>query len=177
VRGGEVDVATGRPSARAAGGACLLLAPATLTRSIGAPLPPAALGYLAVTRIALLRFAVAAIAGLLPLVLYATRFRAENGTFALSQVDAASEYVWAPGSSLNRMPGGAIRNNDLARSFALHASGAAGPYIRSSRTPDSCVLPVVPVACPAAAPALTRTRLPARRRGEDDRRRSPVRCR
>ncbi len=40
-----------------------------------------------------------------------------NGTWQ----DAASEYVWAPGSSLNRLPGGAIANNDLARSFALHA--------------------------------------------------------
>jgi hypothetical protein len=145
----------GRPSARAAGGACLLLALAALTRSVGVPLLLAALGYLAVTRIGLLRFAVAAVAGLLPLALYATWVRAESGTFALSQVDgvslwartmtfadcgkirppaaeaplcpngthmdAASEYVWAPGSSLNRMPGGAIRNNDVARSFALHA--------------------------------------------------------
>ena len=40
-----------------------------------------------------------------------------NGTWK----DAASEYVWAPDSSLNRMPGGADANNDLARSFALHA--------------------------------------------------------
>jgi hypothetical protein len=126
----------GRPSARAAGGACLLLALAALTRSVGVPLLLAALGYLAVTRIGLLRFAVAAIAGLLPLALYATWVRAEDGTFALSQVDgvslwawtmtfadcdkirppaaeaplcpngtdvdAASEYVWAPGSSLDR---------------------------------------------------------------------------
>jgi hypothetical protein len=149
---------SGRPSARAAGGACLLLALAALTRSVGTPLLLLVLGYLAVARVGRRRFAVAAIAGLLPLALYAAWFRAENGTFALSQVDgvslwartmtfadcdkikppaaeaplcpngthvdAASEYVWAPGASLNRMPGGAIRNNDLARSFALHAIAA-----------------------------------------------------
>lgn len=37
-----------------------------------------------------------------------------NGTV----VDAASEYVWAAGASLNRLPGGRFANNDLARSFA-----------------------------------------------------------
>jgi hypothetical protein len=83
----------GRPSARAAGGACLLLALAALTRSVGVPLLLAALGYLAVTRIGLLWFAVAAIAVLLPLALYATWVRAESGTFALSQVDGVS--LWA----------------------------------------------------------------------------------
>ncbi|MFC0556682.1 phospholipid carrier-dependent glycosyltransferase [Planotetraspora thailandica] len=43
-----------------------------------------------------------------------------NGTMA----DAASEYVWAPGASLNVLPGGRFANNDLARSFALHAIAA-----------------------------------------------------
>ncbi|WP_248964276.1 hypothetical protein [Sphaerisporangium perillae] len=35
--------------------------------------------------------------------------------------DAASEYVWDPGASLNRLPGGRDGNNDLARSFAVRA--------------------------------------------------------
>ncbi|MET8145515.1 hypothetical protein ABZU32_34880 [Sphaerisporangium sp. NPDC005288] len=35
--------------------------------------------------------------------------------------DAASEYVWDPAASLNRLPGGRDGNNDLARSFALRA--------------------------------------------------------
>jgi hypothetical protein len=145
----------GRPSARAVGGACLLLALAALTRSVGLPLLLLVLCYLAVRRIGLRRLAVAAVTGLSPLILYASWYQAEHGRFALSGVDgvslwartmtfadcgrikpppaeaplcpngtwrdAASEYVWAPGSSLNRMPGGAVVNNDLARSFALHA--------------------------------------------------------
>ncbi|MEW1844003.1 hypothetical protein AB0392_39165 [Nonomuraea angiospora] len=40
-----------------------------------------------------------------------------NGT----KVDAASEYVWAPGASLNRLPGDRFTHNDLARSFAIDA--------------------------------------------------------
>ncbi|MEW9552420.1 hypothetical protein [Nonomuraea sp. NPDC050783] len=40
-----------------------------------------------------------------------------NGTKA----DAASEYVWAPGASLNLLPGGRFAHNDLARSFAVRA--------------------------------------------------------
>jgi hypothetical protein len=40
-----------------------------------------------------------------------------NGTVA----DAASEYVWAPAASLNRLPGDRFTHNDLARAFALNA--------------------------------------------------------
>ncbi|MCK2213401.1 hypothetical protein MF672_006275 [Actinomadura sp. ATCC 31491] len=40
-----------------------------------------------------------------------------NGT----RTDAASEYVWAPGSSLNLLPGDRFTHNDLARSFAIEA--------------------------------------------------------
>ncbi|MGI5271348.1 phospholipid carrier-dependent glycosyltransferase [Nonomuraea sp. CA-218870] len=43
-----------------------------------------------------------------------------NGTV----VDAASEYVWAPGASLNLLPGDRFAHNDLARSFALRAIAA-----------------------------------------------------
>ncbi|GII79874.1 hypothetical protein Sru01_48560 [Sphaerisporangium rufum] len=43
-----------------------------------------------------------------------------NGTV----VDAASEYVWAPGAALNRLPGDRFSHNDLARSFALRAIAA-----------------------------------------------------
>jgi hypothetical protein len=144
-----------RPSARAVAGAGFLLALATLTRSVGAPLLLLVLCYLAVRRIGRRRFAVAAATGLLPLVLYASWYKAEYGAFTPSGVDgvslwartmtfadcgrirpprdeaalcpngswqdAASDYVWAPDSSLNRMPGGLGANNGLARSFALHA--------------------------------------------------------
>ncbi|MEV4076986.1 hypothetical protein [Nonomuraea fuscirosea] len=40
-----------------------------------------------------------------------------NGTV----VDAASEYVWAPGASLNRLPGSAFAHNAQARDFAERA--------------------------------------------------------
>lgn len=40
-----------------------------------------------------------------------------NGTVT----DAASEYVWAPGSSLNLLPGDRFAHNGLARSFAVNA--------------------------------------------------------
>ncbi|MFF3441945.1 hypothetical protein [Streptosporangium sp. NPDC002721] len=48
-----------------------------------------------------------------------------------SRQDAASEYVWAADSAINRMPGG-FGNNDLAREFAVRAI-AAQPfdYVRS----------------------------------------------
>ncbi|GLY77713.1 phospholipid carrier-dependent glycosyltransferase [Actinoallomurus iriomotensis] len=145
----------GRPSARAAAGAGLALAAAALTRSAGLPLLLLVLLYLAVRRIGVRRFAAAAVAGLLPLALFAGWYRADNGRFALSgtdgvalwartmtfadcrriqpppdeaalcpngtRQDAASEYVWDPRSSLNRVRGGAAANNDLARSFALRA--------------------------------------------------------
>ncbi len=35
--------------------------------------------------------------------------------------DAASEYVWAPDSAINRAPGGLAGNNDRARAFAVRA--------------------------------------------------------
>ncbi|MBO2454159.1 phospholipid carrier-dependent glycosyltransferase [Actinomadura barringtoniae] len=148
----------GHPSPRAAAAAGLLLAMAALTRSVGLPLLLLVLAYLVARRIGWSRLAIAALAGLLPLILYASWYEAENGKFTLSGVDgvslwartmtfadcdrirppqpeealcpngswqdAASEYVWAPDSSLNRMPGGAAADNDLARSFALHAMAA-----------------------------------------------------
>ncbi|MBC6460951.1 hypothetical protein [Actinomadura sp. HBU206391] len=138
--------------AGAAGGA--LLALATLTRTIALPLLGLALLYLAARRVGRRRLAVAAGAGLLPLVLYAGWYDMEYGRFTLvsgdgvalwartmtfadcaqikpppaeaalcpngSWQDAASEYVWAPDSPINRMPGGRA-NGDLARSFAVRA--------------------------------------------------------
>jgi hypothetical protein len=145
----------GRPSARAAAMASALLALAALTRSVGVALLLLMLVYLAVRRVGVRRLAAAVVAGTLPLVLYASWYDAEHGTFALSGVDgvslwartmtfadcavirpspdeaalcpsgtrqdAASEYVWAPDSPINRMAGGLTANNALARSFALHA--------------------------------------------------------
>ncbi|GAA4578185.1 hypothetical protein GCM10023194_00400 [Planotetraspora phitsanulokensis] len=42
-------------------------------------------------------------------------------------VDAASEYVWAPGASLNLLPGDRMDHNDEARAFAIRAI-AAQPF-------------------------------------------------
>jgi hypothetical protein len=69
-----------------------------------------------------------------------------NGTV----VDAASEYVWAPGASLNRLPGDRFSHNDLARSFALRAI-AAQPfdYLREVVKDTSLTFAWTPVAHPA----------------------------
>ncbi|MEV4393232.1 hypothetical protein [Nonomuraea sp. NPDC049607] len=68
-----------------------------------------------------------------------------NGTVA----DAASEYVWAPGASLNRLPGDRFAYNDLARSFALRAI-AAQPldYLREVARDTSLAFTWQPVAHP-----------------------------
>ncbi|GAA3107740.1 phospholipid carrier-dependent glycosyltransferase [Streptosporangium carneum] len=66
-----------------------------------------------------------------------------------SVVDAASEYVWAPGSSLNKLPGDRFSHNDLARSFALRAI-AAQPldYLREVVRDTSLTFAWTPVAHP-----------------------------
>ncbi|MEU4409506.1 hypothetical protein AB0F88_33765 [Streptosporangium sp. NPDC023963] len=76
-----------------------------------------------------------------------------NGTV----VDAASEYVWAPGASLNRLPGGRFAHNDLARSFALRAI-AAQPldYLREVARDTALTFAPTPVRHPLrVSPALT----------------------
>ncbi|MFC4116706.1 hypothetical protein [Nonomuraea zeae] len=69
-----------------------------------------------------------------------------NGTV----VDAASEYVWAPGSSINLLPGDRFRHNDLARSFALRVI-AAQPldYLREVVRDTSIAFSWTPIAHPA----------------------------
>lgn len=68
-----------------------------------------------------------------------------NGTV----VDAASEYVWAPGASLNRLPGDRFGHNELARSFALRAI-AAQPfdYLREVAEDTALAFAWTPVAHP-----------------------------
>ncbi|MGW3363872.1 hypothetical protein ACWDOR_13090 [Streptosporangium canum] len=68
-----------------------------------------------------------------------------NGTV----VDAASEYVWAPEASLNRLPGDRFGHNGLARSFALRAI-AAQPfaYLREVAKDTSLAFAWTPVAHP-----------------------------
>ncbi|MEV1179349.1 hypothetical protein AB0J09_64340, partial [Nonomuraea sp. NPDC049784] len=68
-----------------------------------------------------------------------------NGTV----LDAASEYVWDPGASLNRLPGDRFAHNDLARSFALRAI-AAQPldYLREVVRDTSLAFTWEPVAHP-----------------------------
>ncbi|NUP02288.1 MAG: hypothetical protein HOW59_30635 [Nonomuraea sp.] len=75
-----------------------------------------------------------------------------NGTV----VDAASEYVWAPGASLNRLPGDRFSHNDLARSFALRAI-AAQPldYLREVVRDTSLAFTWQPVAHPRRVSAAT----------------------
>ncbi|MQY02130.1 hypothetical protein [Actinomadura macrotermitis] len=64
------------------------------------------------------------------------------------QQDAASEYVWAAGSPINRMPGG-FANNDKARSFALRAI-AAQPldYLQAVLSDTSLAFAWTPIAHP-----------------------------
>ncbi|GAA3261466.1 phospholipid carrier-dependent glycosyltransferase [Nonomuraea helvata] len=68
-----------------------------------------------------------------------------NGTV----LDAASEYVWDPRASLNRLPGDRFAHNDLARSFALRAI-AAQPldYLREVVRDTSLAFTWEPVAHP-----------------------------
>ncbi|MEV0236715.1 phospholipid carrier-dependent glycosyltransferase [Nonomuraea sp. NPDC050786] len=68
-----------------------------------------------------------------------------NGTV----LDAASEYVWDPRASLNRLPGDRFVHNDLARSFALRAI-AAQPldYLREVARDTSLAFTWKPVAHP-----------------------------
>ncbi|XVQ81968.1 phospholipid carrier-dependent glycosyltransferase [Microbispora siamensis] len=76
-----------------------------------------------------------------------------NGTV----VDAASEYVWAPGASLNLLPGDRFSHNDLARRFALRAI-AAQPldYLREVTRDASLAFAATPVRHPArVSPALS----------------------
>ncbi|MEV8634885.1 hypothetical protein AB0395_24840 [Streptosporangium sp. NPDC051023] len=76
-----------------------------------------------------------------------------NGTV----VDAASEYVWAPDASLNKLPGGRFSHNDLARSFALRAIVAQPlDYLREVVKDTSLTFAWTPVAHPKRVnPALT----------------------
>ncbi|WP_405085362.1 hypothetical protein [Microbispora sp. NBC_01389] len=65
-------------------------------------------------------------------------------------LDAASEYVWARESSLNRLPGGHAALNDRARAFALRAV-AAQPldYLRDVARDTALAFPWTPAAHPA----------------------------
>ncbi|WP_188197347.1 hypothetical protein [Nonomuraea sp. SYSU D8015] len=69
-----------------------------------------------------------------------------NGTV----LDAASEYVWAPTSSLNQLPGDRFAHNDLARAFAVDAI-AAQPldYLREVVRDTSIAFSWTPIAHPA----------------------------
>lgn len=66
-----------------------------------------------------------------------------------STTDAASEYVWAPDSALNRLPGDRFSHNDLARSFALRAI-AAQPldYLRDIVQDTALTFAWTPIAHP-----------------------------
>ncbi|MEV7808109.1 hypothetical protein AB0O28_34695 [Microbispora sp. NPDC088329] len=135
------------PSARAAATAGLLLAGATLTRTIALPLILLVLLALAVRRVPWRRIAAYAtwyggvhgrfgVGGLDGVALWARSMTfadcaviqpppdlaplCPNGTVS----DAAGEYVWAKDSSLNRLPGGHVALNDRARAFALRAIAA-----------------------------------------------------
>ncbi|MEW9552149.1 hypothetical protein [Nonomuraea sp. NPDC050783] len=76
-----------------------------------------------------------------------------NGTV----VDAASEYVWAPGAAINRLPGGRFAHNDLARSFAVAAITAQPlDYLRAVAADTALAFSWTPVAHPKrVVPAVT----------------------
>jgi hypothetical protein len=80
------------PSVRTCALAGLLLAVATLTRTIGLPVLLIALAVLAFRRVGRRRLAALAVAGLLPLPLYAGWFHSENGTYAISVTDGI--FLW-----------------------------------------------------------------------------------
>ncbi|MFC6086348.1 hypothetical protein [Sphaerisporangium aureirubrum] len=62
---------------------------------------------------------------------------------------AASEYVWDPAASLNRMPGGRNANNDLARSFAIRAVLAQPlDYVAAVARDTALAFPWTPVRHP-----------------------------
>jgi hypothetical protein len=145
-------------SVRGAAGAGLLLAWATLTRTVALPLLVVAGCYLVVHRAGRRAGAALVLAGALPLAAYAGWYHHDHGRYGLTDADgvalwartmtfadcrtikpppaeaglcpngsyqdAASEYVWAPDSPINRLPGGAAGNNDRARAFALRAIAA-----------------------------------------------------
>lgn len=82
-----------------------------------------------------------------------------NGT----KVDAASEYVWAEGASLNLLPGGRFAHNDLARAFALRAIRSQPlDYLGEVARDTSIVFAWPPVAHPkrVSPPALAFPRGP-----------------
>ena len=145
-----------RPGPGQAAAAGLLLAMATLTRNIALPLLILMPVYLIARRAGWRTAAALAVAGGLPVILYAGwyaqtygRFTIDGGdgvtlwsrtmTFANCRVikpppadvplcpngshyGAASDYLWAPDSPINRIPGGYGTVNDgLALSFALRA--------------------------------------------------------
>ncbi|WP_188193411.1 phospholipid carrier-dependent glycosyltransferase [Nonomuraea sp. SYSU D8015] len=183
------------PSARAAAAAGLLLAFAGLTRTAAVPLIGLAALYVLLRRGWWRRAAAGAgalaVAGALPLLVYAGWYAQHHGRFALSgsdgvalwartmtfadcsvirptreqaalcpngvDLDAASEYVWDPRASLNRLPGDRFSHNDLARSFALRAI-AAQPldYLSEVVKDTSLAFTWEPVAHPARmAPSTT----------------------
>ncbi|GAA2209682.1 hypothetical protein GCM10009850_051410 [Nonomuraea monospora] len=75
-----------------------------------------------------------------------------NGTV----LDAASEYVWAPGSSLNLLPGDRFTHNDQARSFAVAAITAQPfDYLREVVRDTSLAFTWQPVAHPRRVSAHT----------------------
>lgn len=81
------------PTMRAVLAAGLLLAAASLTRTIAVPLILLALGHLLLQRAGLRRTAVLAVAALLPLVAYASWFASVHGRFTLASGDGVS--LWA----------------------------------------------------------------------------------
>ncbi|MFG2007360.1 phospholipid carrier-dependent glycosyltransferase [Spirillospora sp. NPDC048911] len=80
------------PPARWCALAGLLLALATLTRTIGLPVLLLTLGVLVLWRVGRGRLGVVAVAGLLPLAAYTAWFHAENGQYALSRTDGV--FLW-----------------------------------------------------------------------------------
>ena len=177
-----------RPAPGQAAAAGLLLAMAAVTRNIALPLLILMPVYLIARRAGWRTAAALAVAGGLPVVLYAGwyaqtygRFTIDGGdgvtlwsrtmTFANCRVikpppaelplcpngshyGAASDYLWAPDSPINRIPGGNGTVNDgLALSFALRAITAQpGAYVHAVAADTMLAFPWTPKAHPQRVP-------------------------
>jgi hypothetical protein len=177
-----------RPTAWQAAAAGLLLAMATLSRNIALPLLILMPVYLIARRAGWRTAAALAVAGGLPVLVYAGWYALTYGRFTVDGADgvtlwartmtfanckvikpppadvplcpngshygAASDYMWAPRSPINQLPGGYGTTNDgLALSFALRAIAAQpGAYVRAVAGDTMLAFPWTPKAHPRRIP-------------------------
>jgi hypothetical protein len=177
-----------RPSARQAAAAGLLLAMAAVTRNIALPLLILMPVYLIARRAGWRAVAALAVAGGLPVLVYAGWYARYYGRFTIDGADgvtlwartmtfancrvikpppaevplcpngshygAASDYMWAPRSPINQIPGGyGTANDGLALSFAVRAITAQpGAYVHAVARDTALAFLWTPKAHPQRVP-------------------------